>query len=72
MRKVLTAIGEFQAYIAFQQASLINYGESYRSGERISASVVKRAVLLDPSHGAQRPASERSLLLKEAIRSARA
>ncbi|ESX08572.1 hypothetical protein X762_31230 [Mesorhizobium sp. LSHC426A00] len=52
--------------------SLINYSESYRSGDRISASVVKRAVLLDPSHGAQRPASERSLLLKEAIRSARA
>lgn len=51
-------------------ASLINCGESYRSGDRISLSVAKRAVLL--SRRAQRPASERSLLLKEAMRSARA
>lgn len=45
--------------------------ESRATMPGISASVVKRAVLLDPSHGTQRPA-ERSLLLKEAIRSARA
>lgn len=44
MRKFLTAIGEFQAYIASNSASLINYGERYRSGERISSAFVEATV----------------------------
>lgn len=44
MRKFLTAIGEFQAYIASNTASLINYGERYRSGERISSAFVEATV----------------------------
>lgn len=44
MRKFLTAIGEFQAYIASSSASLINYGERYRSGERISSAFVEATV----------------------------
>lgn len=44
MRKFLTAIGEFQAYIASNRASLINYGERYRSGERISSAFVEATV----------------------------
>ncbi|MER9217110.1 ISKra4 family transposase [Mesorhizobium sp. M0663] len=44
MRKFLTAIREFQAYIASNSASLINYGERYRSGERISSAFVEATV----------------------------
>lgn len=44
MRKFLTAIGEFQSYIAANSASLINYGERYRSGERISSAFVEATV----------------------------
>lgn len=44
MRKFLTAIGEFQAYIASNSASLINYGERYLSGERISSAFVEATV----------------------------
>lgn len=44
MRKFLTAIGEFRAYIAANSASLINYGERYRSGERISSAFVEATV----------------------------
>lgn len=44
MRKFLTAIGDFQAYIASNSASLINYGERYRSGERISSAFVEATV----------------------------
>ncbi|WFU07222.1 ISKra4 family transposase (plasmid) [Rhizobium sp. CB3171] len=44
MRKFLTAIGEFQSYIAANDASLINYGERYRSGERISSAFVEATV----------------------------
>lgn len=44
MRKFLTAIGEFQTYIASNSASLINYGERYRSGERISSAFVEATV----------------------------
>lgn len=44
IRKFLTAIGEFQAYIASNSASLINYGERYRSGERISSAFVEATV----------------------------
>jgi hypothetical protein len=44
MRKFLTAIGEFQAYIASNSASLIDYGERYRSGERISSAFVEATV----------------------------
>jgi hypothetical protein len=44
MRKFLTAIGEFQSYIASNTASLINDGERYRSGERISSALVEATV----------------------------
>lgn len=44
MRKFLTAIGEFRSYIASNRASLINYGERYRSGERISSAFVEATV----------------------------
>lgn len=44
MRKFLTAIGEFRSYIASNHASLINYGERYRSGERISSAFVEATV----------------------------
>jgi hypothetical protein len=44
MRKFLTAIGEFRSYIASHRASLINYGECYRSGERISSAFVEATV----------------------------
>ena len=44
MRKFLTAISEFQTYIASNSTSLINYGERYRSGERISSAFVEATV----------------------------
>jgi hypothetical protein len=44
MRKLLTAIGEFRSYIGTNRASLINYGERYRSGERISSAFVEATV----------------------------
>ncbi len=44
MRKFLTAIGEFRSYIGSNHASLINYGERYRSGERISSAFVEATV----------------------------
>lgn len=44
MRKFLIATGDFQAYIASNSASLIKYGERYRSGERISSAFVEATV----------------------------
>lgn len=44
MRKFLTAIGEFRSYIGKNHASLINYGERYRFGERISSAFVEATV----------------------------
>jgi hypothetical protein len=44
VRKFLTAIGEFQSYIASNGASLINYGERYRSVERIPSAFVEATV----------------------------
>lgn len=44
LRKFPTAIGEFQAHIASNRASLINYGERYHSGERISSAFVEATV----------------------------
>jgi hypothetical protein len=44
LRKFRTAMREFQAYIASNGASLINYGERYRSGERISSAFVEATV----------------------------
>lgn len=44
MRKFLTGIDVFQAYIASKSASLINFGERYRSGERISSAFVEATV----------------------------
>jgi hypothetical protein len=42
--KFRTAMREFQAYIVSNEASLINYGERYRSGERISSAFVEATV----------------------------
>ena len=44
MRKFLTTIGEFRSYVASNKASLINYGERYRSGEHISSAFVEATV----------------------------
>jgi len=35
---------EFEAYITSNEASLINYGQRYRSGERISSAFVEATV----------------------------
>ena len=44
LRKFITAAREFGVYIASNMASLINYGERYRSGERISSAFVEATV----------------------------
>jgi hypothetical protein len=44
LRKFITAAREFGVYIASNVASLINYGERYRSGERISSAFVEATV----------------------------
>src|SRR5208283_1727385 len=44
LRKFVTAAREFAAYVASNTASLINYGERYRSGERISSAFVEATV----------------------------
>ncbi len=44
LRKFLTTAREFGAYIATNVDSLINYGERYRSGERISSAFVEATV----------------------------
>jgi hypothetical protein len=44
LRKLRTAIREFQVYITSNEVSLINYGERYRSGERISSAFVEATV----------------------------
>ncbi|MBA1159278.1 ISKra4 family transposase [Microvirga mediterraneensis] len=44
LRKFRTAMREFQIYIASNEPSLINYGERYRSGERISSAFVEATV----------------------------
>jgi hypothetical protein len=44
LRKFRTAMREFQVYIASNGSSLINYGERYRSGERISSAFVEATV----------------------------
>jgi hypothetical protein len=44
LRKLVTAAREFAAYVALNTASLINYGERYRSGERISSAFVEATV----------------------------
>ncbi|ANT54804.1 hypothetical protein MEA186_24902 [Mesorhizobium amorphae CCNWGS0123] len=43
-RKFLKAAGEFRSQMAPNSASLINYGERYRSGERISSAFVEATV----------------------------
>ena len=43
-RKFVTAAREFGVYIANNVASLINYGERYRSGERISSAFAEATV----------------------------
>jgi hypothetical protein len=44
LRKFRTAMREFQVYITSNEASLINYGERYRSGERVSSAFVEATV----------------------------
>jgi len=44
LRKFVTTAREFAVYIASNTASLINYGERYRSGERISLAFVEATV----------------------------
>jgi hypothetical protein len=44
LRKFRTAMREFQVCIASYKSSLINYGERYRSGERISSAFVEATV----------------------------
>jgi hypothetical protein len=44
MRQFLITIDKFRSYIASNNASLINYGERYRSGERISSAFVEATV----------------------------
>jgi len=44
LRKFITAAREFGAYITSNMASLINYGERYRSGEHISSAFVEATV----------------------------
>jgi hypothetical protein len=44
LRKFRTAMREFQVYITSNEGSLINYGERYRSGERISSAFVEATV----------------------------
>lgn len=44
MRKFVTVVSEFQFYIASNEASLINYGERYRCGERISSAFAEATV----------------------------
>jgi hypothetical protein len=42
--KLVRAAHEFAGYIRHNTASLINYGERYRSGDPISASIVESTV----------------------------
>ncbi|MDD2862606.1 MAG: ISKra4 family transposase [Acidiphilium sp.] len=44
LRKFITLAREFGVYITSNLASLINYGERYRSGERISSAFVEATV----------------------------
>jgi hypothetical protein len=44
LRKFVATAREFGVYIASNAASLINYGERYRSGERISSAFVEATV----------------------------
>ncbi len=44
LRKFIVTAREFAVYIASNTASLINYGERYRSGERISSAFVEATV----------------------------
>jgi hypothetical protein len=44
LRKFRTVMREFQVYISSNGSSLINYGERYRSGERISSDFVEATV----------------------------
>ncbi len=44
LRKFVTAAREFATYVGMNTASLINYGERYRSGERISSAFAEATV----------------------------
>lgn len=44
LRKLATALGEFGTYIRRNAGSVIDYGERYRAGERISSGFVESAI----------------------------
>ncbi len=44
LRKLASALGEFAAYIANNTDHVVNYGERFRGGERISTSFVESAI----------------------------
>ena len=44
IRKFIRLVKEFRIYIQCNLVSLINYGERYRAGERISAAIVESTV----------------------------
>ena len=44
LRKLAAALGEFARYIANNASHIVNYGERFRAGERISTGFVASAV----------------------------
>jgi hypothetical protein len=44
LRKLGTTLGEFATYIASNVGHIVNYGERFRAGERISTGFVESAV----------------------------
>jgi hypothetical protein len=44
LRKLAAAIGEFATYISNNMAHIVNYGERFRAGERISTGFVESAI----------------------------
>ena len=44
LRKLAAALGEFATYIANNAGHIVNYGERFRAGERISTGFVESAI----------------------------
>jgi hypothetical protein len=44
LRKLVTSLGEFATYVVNNKANIVNYGERFRAGERISTGFVESAV----------------------------
>ena len=44
LRKLAAALGEFATYVANNKANIVNYGERFRAGERISTGFVESAI----------------------------